>query len=261
MNTEFCEDYWSPGGSDCTLLAGAIANLNANSRVLDIGCGSGADSINLALKFSSPCFAVDSEVEYIEMANAASARFGVDDKVKCLQLNFHDLERYIQSGNLPDSYDFVIAEGGLASYVGLQEFFGKLSSLLTPNGFFAISDLVFREGVYFPKSYSLHFSIPLEVRSFYSTGGYADSVNERSQESQYEELCSASGLEKVFSFHLSRAHWRRYHSNMKIHALQRTGPALRDPSFVETTFHDEAFFNLEAQKYISYFYLIGKKIS
>jgi len=258
MNSKnFCEDYWSPGGPDCTVIAGKIANLNRDSKVLDIGCGTACASINLTLEFGSSCFGIDSESEYIRMANINTEHFGVSDRVRCLHLNSSELRKSINAGDIPNSYDFIIAEGGVVSYVGLEEFFQLLVPLLKPDGVFAMSDLVFREGISSDK-YSLPFEIPVGIREFYRTGGYANSVRERSTESQYEETLQRFGLRKEFSFHLSHSHWRKYHTNMKNHALERTGPTQRDSTFIETTFRDECLFTTEAQKYISYLYLIGK---
>lgn len=259
INSKHCyEDYWSPGGSDCTLLAGNIASLNSNSTVLDIGCGSGCASINLALEFGSQCFAIDSEEEYIQMANINTARFGVSDKIKVFHLDLFNLQNSIEFGHLPDTYDLIIAEGGIASYVGLKEFFQLLMPLLNPESVFALSDVIFREDISSGK-FKLPFEIPTGIREFYRTGGYAEAMRDRSTESQYEETCQEIGLEKIFSFHLSRSHWRKFYTNLKTHALQKTGPSQRDPAYIQTIFHDEAFFTLEAQKYIAYLYLIGKK--
>ncbi|HAZ44462.1 MAG TPA: hypothetical protein DDW76_09395 [Cyanobacteria bacterium UBA11369] len=206
INTKHCcEDYWSPGGSDCTLLAGYIAGLNSNSRVLDIGCGSGCASINLALEFGSQCFAIDSEEEYIQIANINTARFGVRDKTNFLHLDLLNLQNSIKSGHLPETYDLVIAEGGIASYVGLEEFFQFLMPLLKPESVFALSDVIFREGIS-SRKFKLPFEIPTGIREFYRTGGYAEAMRARSTESQYEKTLHKIGLEKIFSFHLSRSH-------------------------------------------------------
>jgi predicted O-methyltransferase YrrM len=262
-NEHYCEDYWSPGGYDCTLLAGHIAGLNSNSRILDIGCGSGCASIklwNLVRSVSlliSQCFAIDSEEKYIQMANSNTARFGVREKINFLHLDLLNLQNSIEAGHLPETYDLVIAEGGIASYVGLEEFFQLLMPLLKPESVFALSDVIFREGISSGK-FKLPFEIPTGIREFYRTGGYAEAMRDRSTESQYEETFPKIGLEKIFSFHLSRSHCQKFRTNLKAHALQKTDPCQRDPAYIETMFHEEAFFNLEAQKYVAYFYLIDK---
>lgn len=257
-NKHYCEDYWSPGGSDCTLLAGKIAGINSNSRVLDIGCGSGCASINLALEFGSQCFAIDSEKEYVEIANRNIGDFNVSQNVKIRHINLLNIQQAIKAGDLPATYDLIVAEGGIASYVGLEEFFQLLTPLLMPESVFVLSDVIFREGIYNGRL-NLPFEIPKGIREFYKTGGYAEARRDRSTESQYEEICQKTGLDKIFSFNLSRSHWRKFHTNLKNHAIQKTGPVQRDTSYIDTIFQDEFFFNIEAQKYIAYLYFIGKK--
>lgn len=253
--TNLCHDYWSPGGSHATLLAGTMASLDATKSVLDAGTGSGAGGINLAIATGARVLAIDSEPEYVQLARDNAHAFGVGALMHVRQSKFETMPGERDLG----TYDFLLAEGGLASYVGHEAFLATAAALIKPGGTMALSDLVFHEGVPSEK-YPLTFEVPELVKAFYRTGGYADSVRHRTTQSHYDELLMRFGFEKVLTFTVPRSDWRAYHTNMQRHAAAGTGPAQRDPAFARVTVLDEALFYTEAQKYMAYLYVIARRV-
>jgi len=246
----YCEDCWSPGGVELTLLAGLLGKLNHNTKVLDVGCGSAAASINLSLRFGCTCLAFDSEAEYVELARNNVKRYGVDNLVTIIHC---PLEEFESNG---DVYDMVIAEGGVGSYVGHTELFQFSRHMLRPGGVLALSDIVHREGILSGK-YVLDLDIPESIIKFYEPGVYANAKGHRVTESIIDDKLLISGFYKTLSFELSKNHWSRYRNNMNEHAKKHTGPAKRDPEFARTIHHEESLWATEAQKYISYYYIIA----
>lgn len=256
IQNKYCEDYWAPGGVELTLLAGTIARLNMQSYVLDIGCGSGCASINLALKFGCQCLAIDSEKEYVQLAQQNLITYSVTSLVS---IQHSKIEELIDSQSTqPKLYDMIVAEGGLLSYVGQENLLRALYKMLKPLGIIAMSDLVFREGIPSGKFF-LPFEIPQGICKFYQPGGYSKANGCRTTESKLDDIILQCEFEKVLSFELSHNHWQRYHSNMIKHGKAHTGPALRDPGFTQTIFHDECLWATDAQKYIAYYYSIIRK--
>ena len=256
----FSEDYWAPGGSELTLLAGYVADINKNSSVLDIGCGSGCGSINLSLAFGVKCTSIDIEDYYINFAKKNSKNFGVEDNIIFINVDFDSFTKTYSSGRFrKEQFDLILCEGGLISHIGHQQFFNNVKYLLKEDGVIAFSDLIFKEGVYsYSNDYELPFIIPDELKKFYRTGSYTNSINERITESEYDRLLCEKNYKIEFQCYLSRKHWRNYYSNMQQHASNNTGPVKRNSEFARTTFIDEAYYTIEAQKYMSYFYCIAR---
>jgi cyclopropane fatty-acyl-phospholipid synthase-like methyltransferase len=115
---QYCTDYWSPGGVELTLLAGTLAGLDRDTTVLDIGCGSGCASINLAKRFGCRCVAIDSEAEYVELARQNVGRCGVMALVSVEQRRIEDLASQA-------SFHMVVAEGGATSVT--QRYFASFA--------------------------------------------------------------------------------------------------------------------------------------
>jgi ubiquinone/menaquinone biosynthesis C-methylase UbiE len=93
-----------PGGRTATEQLLKRAAINADTNVLDVGCGVGTTAITIAQRFGADVTAVDIEPLMLERAQKAVEEAGVHDRVDVrpgdiLSLEFQD-----------DSFDVVIAE-------------------------------------------------------------------------------------------------------------------------------------------------------
>ncbi len=126
-----------PGSLACTERALALCkDLPAEPRILDLGCGSGAQTLHLAALTRGSIVAVDNHPPFVERLRARlddglAAR--VDARVA--DMTALDLE--------PESFDLVWSEGALYN-LGLERALPLCAGLLKPGGHLAFTDAVWR---------------------------------------------------------------------------------------------------------------------
>ncbi|MDR1779901.1 MAG: class I SAM-dependent methyltransferase, partial [Tannerella sp.] len=83
-----CEYYLGmerqgPGSPEATLKAlSFIDNLGENSRIADLGCGTGGQTMTLAQHTSGSITSIDNFPGFIDHLNATARRLGLSDRVK-----------------------------------------------------------------------------------------------------------------------------------------------------------------------------------
>jgi len=128
------EGYLSPGGPD--EVARVLLGLDlAGKRVLDIGCGSGAITLSLALDHGAAhVVGVDVETPVCEAARARVARAGAAERVTILQVTPGPFDFADQSFDVVFSKDSII-------HIPDKEFLAdEAFRVLRPDGWFAASD-------------------------------------------------------------------------------------------------------------------------
>ncbi|GJM26792.1 MAG: methyltransferase type 11 [Phycisphaerae bacterium] len=103
-------------------------------KVLDIGCGNGAQTIALAGEIDGSILAVDNHQSFlVELQRRAEAK-GVSDRVRTLERDMCDL-------HLPaESFDLIWSEGALY-IMGFAKGLAACRDLLLPHGMLAASEL------------------------------------------------------------------------------------------------------------------------
>ncbi len=127
-----------PGNRACTAKALALCrDLPPVPRVLDLGCGVGAQTFDLAELTSGIIVAVDRHLPSLERLRATVAERGLDRRVLPV------LGDIAHPGWLPESFDLVWSEGALYN-VGLERGLDVCRGLLRPGGHLAFTDAVWR---------------------------------------------------------------------------------------------------------------------
>jgi SAM-dependent methyltransferase len=124
-----------PGDPAATLRALALLPpLDRQHRVLDIGCGSGAQTLDLARATSAHIVAVDNHGPFLAILGNQIRRLGLGDRVVAQQGDMADLR-------FPDaSYDVIWSEG--ASFIiGFDQALAAWRRLLRPQGHMVISEM------------------------------------------------------------------------------------------------------------------------
>jgi SAM-dependent methyltransferase len=103
-------------------------------RVLDIGCGNGAQTIQLAKQIEGRILAVDNYQPYLNELQCRAEAEGVSDRIQPYLKDMHDLGLY------DGSFDLVWSEGALY-IMGFNEGLAVCRSLLVPGGLLAASEL------------------------------------------------------------------------------------------------------------------------
>ena len=102
-------------------------------RILDIGCGSGIPTMELAKLSNGQITGLDINQPHLNRLRRKIRKAGLSDRVKTLTCSMFDME-------FPDeSFDIIWAEGSIAP-IGFKRALKEWRRLLRPKGFLAVHD-------------------------------------------------------------------------------------------------------------------------
>ena len=237
MVTDLNSNYTSPAGKEFTLAAARFSGVNPSSKVLDIGCGYGDASCNLASEFRCKVTACDISNENINYARQAAIDRNVSHLITFVTADFQTLDY----SNTP--FELILAEGGLLSFISRRKGIEQSSNWLIPGGWFAFSDLVL-----------LTENIPEEILSIFEN----DRFHYESEQS-YRNLLSEIDLDIHFMSLIPPSGWDNYYAHMA-RRLEDSRGFFADRK-IKLAFHREidVFYRLEAYRYIGYLFCIARK--
>lgn len=113
----------------------AIIGLPSNPKILDIGCGTGTQTFDLAEMTDGDITALDNHPPFIDMLNQKAERAGFAHRI-------HGVVGDMSAPDFkPESFDLIWAEGSIF-IIGFEEGLKRWRMLLKPKGYMAVSDLV-----------------------------------------------------------------------------------------------------------------------
>ena len=110
------------------------AKLRHTTRILDLGCGNGDQTVTLAQRTEGSILAVDNHQPYLDELQRRAAAAGVSAKI---QVSLRDM-RSLEKSDGP--FDLIWSEGSLF-VMGFREGLAACHSLLAPGGELAVSEL------------------------------------------------------------------------------------------------------------------------
>ena len=105
-------------------------------RILDLGCGNGAPTMQLARNLDSTILAVDFHKPFLDELNRRAQAEGLGGKIRTLHEDMNKLD--FEAG----SFDLIWSEGALYN-MGFREGLPVCRSLLAPGGMMAVTELVY----------------------------------------------------------------------------------------------------------------------
>lgn len=180
-----------PGCRDATMRAlGLLADLPANPMVLDIGCGSGMQTLVLAEELKTRIVAIDNHRPLLDTLNLSASQAGLDIETRELSM--------VEMPFAPESFDLLWAEGSIF-IIGLSNGLHDFARYLKPGGYLAFTELC-----WFVDNH------PDEVRAFFAAE-YPDIKTI----AEVRQMAADSGYRVIDSFNLpDSAWWDDYYTPM-----------------------------------------------
>ena len=124
-----------PGDTNSTEEAFRKCNpLPENPEILDIGCGPGFQTIQLAQMTEGNITALDYHEQYLVSLKQKAADLGLESKIKCIRGDMNDMKF------ANESFDIIWSEG--AVYImGFKEGLKEWRKFLKPGGYLAVTEL------------------------------------------------------------------------------------------------------------------------
>lgn len=124
-----------PGCREATIKAlGLLRNLPSKPRVLDVGCGSGMQTIILAEELKTKILAIDNHKPMLDNLNKRIASKGVD--IETYEMSMFDIAFE------KNSFDLLWAEGSIF-IIGLARGLKEFKSLIKHKGYFAFTEMCY----------------------------------------------------------------------------------------------------------------------
>jgi len=124
-----------PGDNESTKKAlHMIRQLPATLNVLDIGCGSGTQTIELARNISGTITALDNHQPFLDELDRRASREGFSDRIRTVNGSMFSLDF------AKESFDIVWSEGAIF-VIGFERGLGEFRPLLKPGGYLAVTEL------------------------------------------------------------------------------------------------------------------------
>ncbi len=142
----------APGSEASTLRSfSLLPNLPDQPRILDIGCGPGAQTITLARAIQGEIIAVDTHQPFLDDLADRAAQVGVAERIHPLKASMFELK-------FDQPFDLIWSEGAIY-IIGFERGLREWRDLLKPGGYIAVSELSW-----------LKPDPPETVRLFWETG-------------------------------------------------------------------------------------------
>jgi ubiquinone/menaquinone biosynthesis C-methylase UbiE len=124
-----------PGDAGSTLRALALVpGVGPETRVLDIGCGTGMQTLALALHSPVRLVAIDNHAPFVDVLNRQAQRLGIADRVEA---RVGDMRRLDFA---PGAFDLIWCEGAI-SIMGFEAGLREWRRLLAPGGHMAVTEV------------------------------------------------------------------------------------------------------------------------
>jgi ubiquinone/menaquinone biosynthesis C-methylase UbiE len=224
-----------PGSKESTLKAlSNLGDLPDNLRILDIGCGPGRQTIDLAQATSGQVIALDLFDQYLDQLKARLIELHLLDRVKTIQ---GEMEKLPFEKN---AFDLIWSEGAIYM-MGFKDGLSYWKQFLKPNGYIAVTEVTW-----------LKDDPPPELNRFWQEGY----PNMQTIEGNIA-LIDQCGYSLVDQFRLPKSDWEQYYQPLqkRIDKLKKTGSA-KLKEYIKSEEAEIELYNKYSDYYGYVFYLM-----
>jgi SAM-dependent methyltransferase len=230
-----------PGSPEITTkAAGFIDNLNQESRIADLGCGTGGQTMVLAREVPGQITGLDLFPKFIDLFNRNAGRLGLQSRVKGIVGSMDDLPFK------EEELDLIWSEGSIYN-IGFEEGLRQWRKFLKTGGYVAIS-----EATWFTEER------PAEIEEFWQDAYPGiDTIPNKVAQMQ------AAGFMPVASFILPEICWTEHFYDPQVEAqevfLKKHAGNQAAADFIENQRHETRLYYKYKEHY-GYAFYIGKKL-
>jgi cyclopropane fatty-acyl-phospholipid synthase-like methyltransferase len=120
---------------------GKMANLNSQSKLLNVACGMGAETLEIVKTYKCETDSVDLCAKHIAIAQQRIAKAGITKDVR-----FHNMSATDLSGFAADTFSHVVCIEGGPFFMRRVDFMREAYRVARPGGTFCIADITMAEG-------------------------------------------------------------------------------------------------------------------
>ncbi|MCL2182247.1 MAG: class I SAM-dependent methyltransferase [Chitinispirillia bacterium] len=237
MITDSDYNFISPAGREYAIAAARFAAVNPSSRILNLGCGSGAGAATLAKEFRCRILAVDTRPMLALEARTLCENEGVSHLVSV------DTQDPFDTNHAEDPFDLIITEGGFLKPTLRKTFFEKLPQWLKPRSWVAFADKIYTTEQ-IPSSVQLTFG---EIKKQTLT------------EEAYRDLIKSANLDLQYIGLAPPSNWDNYYGQMAKRLADTEG--YFGTGAVRTAMNNEInlFYRMDCLKYLGYLFCICRR--
>jgi len=229
-----------PGTSGATKhVFSLVPSLPDNAKILDIGCGSGTQTIDIAGLTTGTITAVDNHQPFLDQLDARAKKAGFGGRIRTVNASMDALPFE------PGEFDLVWSEGAIF-IVGFEQGLSLWKPFLKKGGYMVVSDADWFEP-----------NPPAELVQWWESEGYLPV-----SEDEMKERVNRAGLRLVATYRLPEAGWwDNYHVPM----LARTGELRKthgsdpaDAALLDSLEHEAEMFQ-KYKRYYGYTFFVMQK--
>jgi SAM-dependent methyltransferase len=230
-----------PGSPEVTIKAlSFIDNLTGESRIADIGCGTGGQTMVLAQHAPGLITGIDLFPTFIDLFNSNAGKLNLQDRVKGLVGSMD---------NLPfqnEEFDLIWSEGAIYN-IGFERGLKEWRQFLKTGGYIAVS-----EAAWFTEER------PAEIEKFWQDAyPEIDTIPNKTVQMQ------RAGYVPVAIFILPENCWTEHYYDPQVKAreifLEKYAGNVAAEEFIATELHENQLYD-QYKEYYGYVFFIGRKI-